>query len=90
MRCHGLAEMVEQRMAAFPCSGEINREIADPDAVMQRVGERYEGEALSVQHVDGLSMEFPEWRFNLRRSNTEPVVRLNVESRGDQGFGRIV
>ncbi|MEE4280150.1 MAG: phosphomannomutase [Halieaceae bacterium] len=78
-----LAELVEARMAAFPCSGEINRLIADPDAVLERVTQRYGGEALEVEEVDGLSMAFENWRFNLRRSNTEPVVRLNVESRGD-------
>ncbi|MEO1079297.1 MAG: phosphomannomutase [Pseudomonadota bacterium] len=78
-----LAELVEERMQAFPCSGEINRSIEDPEAVLERVTERYASEADSIEHVDGLSMAFKDWRFNLRRSNTEPVVRLNVESRGD-------
>ncbi|MEM9314738.1 MAG: phosphomannomutase [Pseudomonadota bacterium] len=78
-----LAELVEERMQAFPCSGEINRSIEDPEAVLERVTERYADEADSIEHVDGLSMAFRDWRFNLRRSNTEPVVRLNVESRGD-------
>jgi phosphomannomutase len=81
-----LAELVEERMAAFPCSGEINRSIEDPDSVVERVRARYADEAQVVEDVDGLSMAFADWRFNLRRSNTEPVVRLNVESRGDQAL----
>ncbi len=70
-------------MAAYPCSGEINRTIADPEAVLARVEAAYRSEASSVEHLDGLSMVVADWRFNLRMSNTEPVVRLNVESRGD-------
>ncbi|MFK7829005.1 MAG: phosphomannomutase [Congregibacter sp.] len=81
-----LAELVEERMQAYPCSGEINRTIDDPDLVFQQVEERYAPNALLVERVDGLSVEYAEWRFNLRRSNTEPVVRLNVESRGDTGL----
>ena len=83
-RGQSLAEMVAERVADFPCSGEINRTIEDPAAVLARAEEQYAGEALSVEHVDGLSMNFADWRFNLRMSNTEPVVRLNVESRGDR------
>ncbi|MEM1404317.1 MAG: phosphomannomutase [Pseudomonadota bacterium] len=82
-RGQSLAEMVEERMAAFPCSGEINRSIADPGVVIEKVSETYGPSALHREDVDGLSLEFEDWRFNLRRSNTEPVVRLNVESRGD-------
>ncbi|MBT4518486.1 MAG: phosphomannomutase, partial [Halieaceae bacterium] len=78
-----LSELVAQRMAAFPCSGEINRTIEDPAAVLAKAEETYSAQALSVEHVDGLSMSFADWRFNLRMSNTEPVVRLNVESRAD-------
>jgi phosphomannomutase len=79
-----LSALVRQRMAAYPCSGEINRTIEDPAAVLSRVEEAYRTQALAVEHVDGLSMDCGDWRFNLRMSNTEPVVRLNVESRGDQ------
>lgn len=79
----GLSTLVSARMAAYPCSGEINRTIADPAVVLARVEAHYAGQANSVEHVDGLSMVLGEWRFNLRMSNTEPVVRLNVESRGD-------
>jgi phosphomannomutase len=78
-----LSAMVAERMAAYPCSGEINRSIENPAAVLAAVEEHYREQAQSIEHVDGLSMVMGEWRFNLRMSNTEPVVRLNVESRGD-------
>ena len=78
-----LSAMVEARMAAYPCSGEINRTIDDPGSVLSKVEEAYRKQALSIEHVDGLSVDLGNWRFNLRMSNTEPVVRLNVESRGD-------
>tara|TARA_R110002110_G_scaffold415573_1_gene651166 strand:- start:24559 stop:25914 length:1356 start_codon:yes stop_codon:yes gene_type:complete len=83
-----LSALVAERVAAFPCSGEINRSIADPQALLARIAERYEPEALLVESVDGVSMAFEKWRFNLRLSNTEPVVRLNVESRGDAALMR--
>ncbi|MGL4564162.1 MAG: phosphomannomutase [Halioglobus sp.] len=79
----GLSTLVSERVAAYPCSGEINRTIGDPTAVLNRVEAVYRGQAISIEYVDGLSMAFANWRFNLRMSNTEPVVRLNVESRGD-------
>ncbi|WP_439106663.1 phosphomannomutase [Congregibacter sp.] len=82
-RNQSLADMVEERMAAFPCSGEINRSIEDAAEVLSRVEAKYGSSALSFETVDGLSFAFEDWRFNLRRSNTEPLVRLNVESRGD-------
>ena len=83
-----LSELVSERMAAFPCSGEINRSIDDPAAVLMQAEARYVNSALAIDHTDGLSMEFNNWRFNLRMSNTEPVVRLNVESRGDTALMR--
>ncbi len=89
--CQGtttLSSLVSERMAAYPCSGEINREIADPARLLSLAEERYAKDALSVDHTDGLSVEFDNWRFNLRMSNTEPVVRLNVESRGDEPLMR--
>jgi phosphomannomutase len=79
-----LSELVAQRQAAFPVSGEINRKIADPAATLARVLAHYSPQALSVDRTDGVSIEFPSWRFNLRLSNTEPLVRLNVETRGDR------
>ena len=78
-----LAELVDERMSLFPASGEINRQIDDAAAVLVTIEDRYSAESLSIDHTDGLSMEFDDWRFNVRMSNTEPVVRLNVESRGD-------
>jgi phosphomannomutase/phosphomannomutase/phosphoglucomutase len=78
-----LSAMLAERMEAFPASGEINRQIADPARALEKVRARYESEAKTVESVDGLSMEFQDWRFNLRCSNTEPLVRLNVESRAD-------
>jgi phosphomannomutase len=81
-----LSSLVAERIAAFPCSGEINREVGDPALVLERVRERYAPFAGSLDQTDGLSLEFPDWRFNLRLSNTEPLIRLNVESRGGVGL----
>lgn len=78
-----LSAMVQQRIAAFPSSGEINFTIKDPAAKLAEILALYQGKALQVDHTDGISVEFADWRFNLRSSNTEPLVRLNVESRGD-------
>lgn len=78
-----LSQLVAERMAAFPASGEINRTVADAAALLTAVEKVYAPLALAVDHTDGLSMNFAEWRFNMRMSNTEPVVRLNVESRRD-------
>ena len=83
-----LSRLVDERMALFPASGEINRCVDDAAEVLGRIEAVYAGEAERVEHVDGLSMEFPRWRFNLRASNTEPLLRLNVESRGDQALMR--
>jgi phosphomannomutase/phosphoglucomutase len=78
-----LAQMVEQRIAAYPCSGEINFKVADAAAAVQRLHDSYASmPSASVDHTDGLSVDFPDWRFNVRSSNTEPLLRLNVESRG--------
>lgn len=78
-----LSELVSDRIARFPASGEINRVVDDAPAVLKLLHERYAPEALSVDNVDGYSFEFDQWRFNIRMSNTEPVIRLNVESRAD-------
>nr|WP_221192132.1 phosphomannomutase [Microbulbifer rhizosphaerae] len=79
-----LSQLVGERMAAFPCSGEINSKVEDPAALLKAAEEKYGPDAESVEYVDGLSVAFADWRFNLRMSNTEPVVRLNVESRGNE------
>ena len=78
-----LSELVDAMMVAYPSPGEINRAVADPTSAIARVRKHYESEALLVDEIDGVSMEFTDWRFNLRMSNTEPVVRLNVETRAD-------
>jgi len=83
-----LSELVEERMARFPASGEINRRVDDAAAVMRRIEDEYAPHAKRVEHVDGVSIEFDDWRFNLRASNTEPLLRLNVESRGDAALMR--
>ena len=78
-----LSQLVGDRMRLFPASGEINTHLEGPSqAVISRVQQVYAGGALNVDFTDGLSVEFAQWRFNLRGSNTEPLVRLNVESRG--------
>ncbi|HEX9473584.1 MAG TPA: phosphomannomutase CpsG [Steroidobacteraceae bacterium] len=83
-----LSELVGERQRLFPASGEINREIADVKAMTARVQEHYAAAALAVDYTDGLSMEFEQWRLNLRGSNTEPLVRLNVEARGSEALMR--
>jgi phosphomannomutase len=77
-----LGEMVKDRMAAFPVSGEINSTVVDPDQVIAEVRNRFS--AGEMDFTDGLSISFSSYRFNLRKSNTEPVLRLNIETRGDQ------
>ena len=78
-----LSALVGDRMARYPASGEINRQVEDAQQTLENLHERYAEQAIDVDSVDGYSFEFPNWRFNIRMSNTEPVVRLNVESRGD-------
>ena len=84
-----LSQLVGERMKLFPASGEINRHLkTDAKTVLAGVQKRYEKSARTVDFTDGLSVEFDTWRFNLRGSNTEPLVRLNVESRGDEALMR--
>jgi len=79
-----LSQLVGERMRLFPASGEINRKLAtDAKSILARVRGHYQAVARTIDLTDGLSMEFDAWRFNLRGSNTEPLVRLNVESRAD-------
>ena len=78
-----LADLVADRKAAFPSSGEINFTLDDPQTAIARVRSEFEPSAISINEMDGLGFHMDEWRFNLRSSNTEPVVRLNVEARGD-------
>jgi phosphomannomutase len=76
-----LSELVADRMAAFPVSGEINNRVDDPEAVIARIEDQY-GDGIK-DDTDGLSLAFADYRFNIRKSNTEPLLRLNVESRGN-------
>ena len=78
-----LTNLVSARMNAFPASGEINRKLENAESVIQFIRNKYEPDALAVDITDGVSIEYGDWRFNLRTSNTEPVVRLNVESRNN-------
>ncbi len=83
-RGQSMAQLVDERMALFPASGEINRRVEDAATVLDAIESNYRDHAESVDHTDGLSMVMGDWRFNVRMSNTEPVVRLNVESRGNE------
>jgi phosphomannomutase len=76
-----LSSMVAERIAKFPSSGEINSKLSDPKAAIDRVLAAYKDDAINIDMTDGIGVEYADWRFNLRSSNTEPVVRLNVESR---------
>lgn len=78
-----LSQLVEKCIERFPASGEINREVSDAKAVIDKVLAHYKDDADEIDYTDGVSVSFAQWRFNLRMSNTEPVARLNVESRGD-------
>lgn len=78
-----LAGLVANRMRAFPCSGEINFRVEDAFATIERVLDHYAPLSPSLDRTDGVSADFGAWRFNLRSSNTEPLLRLNVETRGD-------
>ena len=81
-----LSEMLAERIQRHPISGEINRKVADPDGVISKIEDAYYATAESIDKTDGLSVEFDTWRFNIRMSNTEPVIRLNVETRGDKAL----
>ncbi|CAH1552789.1 phosphohexomutase domain-containing protein [Vibrio rotiferianus] len=78
-----LSQLVAQRIAAYPSPGEINSIVSDSVAVIEKIKTIYQETALVTDYTDGLSLEFEQWRFNLRSSNTEPLLRLNLETRGD-------
>ena len=81
-----LSDLVKAMQEAYPASGEINRRLKDPDAALGEIEKKYLETAKGVDRTDGLSLDMGKWRFNLRKSNTEPVIRLNVESRGDRAL----
>ena len=78
-----LAELVDERITKFPVSGEINVEVENPDSVIESVKAHFGKQKHRLDEIDGLSMDFGDWRFNLRPSNTEPLLRMNLETRGD-------
>lgn len=77
-----LSSLMSSMQARYPVSGEINRAISNPDAILEEISSRYRDG--KKDFTDGLSIEYEKWRFNVRSSNTEPLVRLNVETRGDR------
>lgn len=84
--CHGgkpLSQLVGERIQAYPCSGEINYTVMDANAALQAVRDHYADSQAVMDTTDGLSLEFADWRLNLRSSNTEPLLRLNIETRSD-------
>jgi phosphomannomutase len=83
-----LSALVGERIAKFPASGELNYRVADAKAAIAAVEARYAPRAAVLDRTDGVSFEFADWRFNLRSSNTEPLIRLNVEARGSQQLMR--
>jgi phosphomannomutase len=79
-----LSELVGKRQQRYPVSGEINRTVYDAPAVLAEIEKRYATAVdAKVDYTDGLSIEYADWRFNVRMSNTEPLLRLNVEARGN-------
>lgn len=80
-----LSKLMEEKQKAYPASGEISRKVADGDEIIAKVKEKYGGLG-KVCEIDGISVDFDNWRFNLRKSGTEPEIRLNVESRGDKAL----
>ena len=76
-----LSRLVEEMIQNYPCSGEINSKIDDPAKKIVEIENKYSNG--QIDHLDGVSVEYDDWRFNLRMSNTEPIIRLNVESKRD-------
>ena len=79
-----LSSLVEDMIAKFPCSGEINFKVADTQATIQKIFDHFANQNPVIDYTDGVSLDFGTWRFNVRASNTEPLLRLNIESRADQ------
>lgn len=81
-----LSQLIEERMKAYPCSGEINYKVKDSQKILAAIQAKYSSEKPILDETDGISLEFAEWRMNIRLSNTEPLLRLNVESRANPGL----
>jgi phosphomannomutase len=78
-----LSGLVSERMKAFPCSGEINSKVENAKSKIEIIKDRYVSNECTLDLTDGISIDFSDWRFNLRTSNTEPLVRLNVEAKSN-------
>ncbi|MNY96947.1 Phosphomannomutase/phosphoglucomutase [compost metagenome] len=79
-----LSSLVEEMITKFPCSGEINFKVADTQVTIQKLFDHFADQNPSIDHTDGVSLDFGAWRFNVRASNTEPLLRLNIETRLDR------
>lgn len=79
-----LRDLLKEVKAAYPVSGEINLPAHDVEKVLYAVEEKYKKDAMEIHRIDGLGMDFKSWRFNLRASHTEPLIRFNMETKGDQ------
>ena len=81
-----LKSLVEERMEIFPCSGEINFKVADVNGVLKHIESEFLPSAINIEKIDGISMDMGDWRFNLRGSNTEPLLRLNIETNANENL----
>ena len=79
-----LSSLVEGMIAKFPCSGEINFKVEDTQKTIQKIFDNYVDQQPTIDRTDGVSLDFGAWRLNIRASNTEPLLRLNIESRTDK------
>jgi len=79
-----LSALVEDMIEKFPCSGEINFKVADTQQTIQKILDHFAGQQPEIGTADGISLNFGAWRLNVRASNTEPLLRLNIESRADK------
>jgi phosphomannomutase len=82
-----LSQLVDEMIADYPCSGEINSTIDNPAGKIKEIEKKYSDG--KIDYLDGVSIEYSDWRFNLRMSNTEPILRLNVESRRDEKLMKV-
>ena len=79
-----LSSLVKNRVSAYPSPGEINRKVSDADSVIAKVLSVYKSDAINIDYTDGISINMGTWRFNLRKSNTESLLRLNLETKGNE------
>ena len=80
-----MSELLQELIDMYPCSGEINSQVTDAEKVLNKIEKLY-GDEGKIEKIDGLGITYKDWRMNLRRSNTEPYIRLNVESRGNKSL----